>query len=469
MTDVVETDMVATDLIGTLRASLSAGAVLTGEDAAAAATSPWTRLGAPLAVLRPRSTDEVSTILRLAHAAGQPVTAWGGKTGLVEGCRADGALAVSLERMNRIEAIDPVAGTMTAQAGCVLQTACEAAEAEGLLLPLDLGARGSATIGGNISTNAGGNRVIRYGMMRDLVLGLEAVLADGTVVTSMNHLIKNNAGYDLKQLFIGSEGTLGIVTRAVIRLQPMPTSQNVAFLGVRSFDALPRLLRRLETQLGGALSAFEVMWDDFYQLVTTEPARGRPILADRYPYYVLVEAAGADPDEMAARFEAVLAGALEAGEADDAVIAKTGAERAQIWALRDDVGQTGRNRPIFTFDVSLGVRHMEAYVAGLRQTLAARWTAPTCVVFGHLGDGNLHVIVGVGESGPEVRHAVEEIVYRPLADIGGSISAEHGIGLQKRAFLPLSRSPVEIALMRTLKRALDPKGILNPGKIFEAA
>src|SRR5262249_43851995 len=194
----------------------------------------------------------------------------------VDGCRADGALALSLERMNRVEAIDPVAGSMTVQAGCVLQVACEAAEAEGLMLPLDLGARGSATIGGNISTNAGGNRVIRYGMMRELVLGLEAVLADGTVVSSMSHLIKNNTGYDLKQLFIGSEGTLGVVTRAVLRLQPLPVSQNVAFLGVRSFDQLPRLLRRLESGLGGALSAFEVMWDDYYKLVTTEPARGRP-------------------------------------------------------------------------------------------------------------------------------------------------------------------------------------------------
>ncbi|HEX3406808.1 MAG TPA: FAD-binding oxidoreductase [Caulobacteraceae bacterium] len=236
-----------TDLIDTLRSSLSEGAVLTGEDAAAAAQSPWTRLGTPAAVLRPRSTDEVAAILRAAHATGQPVTAWGGKTGLVEGCRADGALALSLERMNRIEEIDKVAGSMTVQAGCVLQTACEAAEAEGLLLPLDLGARGSATIGGNISTNAGGNRVIRYGMMRELVLGLEAVLADGTVVSSMNHLIKNNTGYDLKQLFIGSEGTLGVVTRAVIRLQPLPASQNVAFLGVSGFDQLPRLLRRLQT------------------------------------------------------------------------------------------------------------------------------------------------------------------------------------------------------------------------------
>jgi FAD/FMN-containing dehydrogenase len=306
-------------------------------------------------------------------------------------------------------------------------------------------------------------------MMRELVLGLEAVMADGVVVSSMNHLIKNNTGYDLKQLFIGSEGTLGVVTRAVLRLAPLPASQHVAFLGVSAFDQLPRLLRRLETELGGALSAFEVMWDDYYQLVTTEPARGRPILEGRYPYYVLVEASGADQAQLEARFEAVLAEALEAGEADDAAIAKTKAECASMWGLRDDVGQTGRNRPVFTFDVSLGVAHMEAYVAGLRETLGARWPAPTAVVFGHLGDGNLHVIVGVGDASRETRHAVEELVYRPLATIGGSISAEHGIGLQKREFLPLSRSPAEIALMRTLKQALDPKGILNPGKIFEAA
>src|SRR5580704_13652926 len=405
------------ELLEHLRQVLGDGGVLVGQDAIDAGRSPWTRTGAPKAVLRPRSTEQVSQILVAANAAGVAVTPWGGLTGLVDGARADGALALSLSRMNAVETIDTVSGTMRVQAGCVLQTACEAAEAQGLLLPLDLGARGSATIGGNISTNAGGNRVIRYGMMRELVLGLEAVLADGTVVSSMNHLIKNNTGYDLKQLFIGSEGTLGIVTRAVLRLAPLPASQHVAFLGVATFDQLPRLLRRVTSELGGALSAFEVMWDDYYQLVTTEPARGRPILADRYPYYVLVEASGADPAELEARFETVLAGALEDGDADDAVIAKTKAEGAAIWGLRDDVAQTGRNRPIFTFDVSLCVADMEAYVAGLRATLAARWAKPTCVVFGHLGDGNLHVIVGVGESDGATRHAVEEVVYGPLGPI----------------------------------------------------
>jgi FAD/FMN-containing dehydrogenase len=211
------------------------------------------------------------------------------------------------------------------------------------------------------------------------------------------------------------------------------------------------------------------MWLDFYELVTSPPAKGRRLLAPDYPYYVLVEAMGGSQAEDAERFERVLGEALEAGDIDDAVIAKSQGERDEMWSLRDDVGQTGRNRPIFAFDVSLGVREMEAYVARVRADLSARWPAMTLMVFGHLGDGNLHLIAGVGDSSPATRHAVEETVYRPLAAIGGSISAEHGIGLQKREFLPLSRSPAEMALMRTLKHALDPKGILNPGKILEAA
>src|SRR6185295_9485329 len=232
------------------------------------------------------------------------IVPWGGRTGLVEGANAEGAIALSLERMNAIEEIDAAGSIMVVQAGCVLQTACEAADAAGLFLPLDLGARGSATIGGNISTNAGGNRVLRYGMMREMVLGLEAVLADGTVVTSMNRLIKNNTGYDLKQLFIGSEGTLGVVTRAVLRLRPRPSSQNTAFVAVESFEALPKLLRFLEAELAGTLSAFEVMWPEFYDFVTTEPAKGRKPLPAGSAYYALVEMLGAHPESDAERFEA---------------------------------------------------------------------------------------------------------------------------------------------------------------------
>jgi FAD/FMN-containing dehydrogenase len=452
-----------TALIDQLREALGPDGVLTGEAAAQNAHSPWTRLGEPLAVLRPRSTAEVSAILRLAHAAGQSVTPWGGRTGLVEGARADGALALSLERMNQVEAIDPDAGIMRVQAGCVLQAACEAAETKGLFLPLDLGARGSATIGGNISTNAGGNRVVRFGMMREMVLGLEVVLADGTVVDALNTLIKNNTGYDIKQLFIGAEGTLGVVTRAVLRLRPAPASQAVAMLAVDDFAALPRLLRRLERGLGGGLSAFEVLWPDYYELVTTPPAKGTAPLPRGHAYYVLVEAMGADEAADSARFEAVLAGALEDGEVADAVIAKSQAERSALWGLRDDVGQTSRNGPIIAFDVSLPITEMPAYVAEVRRRL------PGTVVFGHLGDGNLHLIAPNPDRGPEARHRVETAVYEPLRAHGGVVSAEHGIGLTKREFLPWSRSPEELAVMRTLKAALDPRGVLNPGKVFEAS
>jgi len=457
-------------LLDDLSAALAPGGVVTGDEAQDLAKSPWTRLGSPVAVLRPRSTAEVSAILRLARAAGQAVVPWGGRTGLVDGAQADGALALSLERMNAIEEIDPTTGVMRVQAGCVLQTACEAAEAAGLLLPLDLGSRGSATIGGNISTNAGGNRVLRYGMMRDMVLGLEAVLADGTVVDALNPLIKNNAGYDIKQLFIGTEGTLGVVTRAVLRLRPRPASHNVAMLAVDSFEALSPLLRRLDRGLGGALSAFEVLWPAFYDLVTTPPARGTPPLPPGHAFYVLTEAMGGDIAADGERFEAVLACALEEGEIVDAVIAKSDAERAALWALRDDVGQVSRDGPILAFDVSLKITQMEAYVADVRADMSARgMDGDRLVVFGHLGDGNLHLIAPLVERTGPARRALEEAVYAPLRTRGGSISAEHGIGLMKRAFLPWSRSPEELAVMRTLKAAFDPGDILNPGKVLGLA
>ena len=460
-------------LIDRLRATLGPGGVLEGPDASdardrAEARSLRAQLGLPTAVLRPQSTAEVSTILRAANEARCPIVPWGGCTGLVDGAYAEGALALSLERMDAIEEIDTANRVTRVQAGCTLQAVCEATEERGLILPLDLGARGSATIGGVIATNAGGNRVLRWGMTRDMVLGLEMVLADGTVVSALNSLIKNNAGYDVKQLFIGSEGTLGVVTRAVLRLRPLPISQNVALLSVAAFDRLPSVLRRFERDLGGTLSSFEVMWREFYELVTTEPALGRPILPYGHPFYVIVEAKGAMIDADAERFEGVLGSALEAEEIVDAVIAKSDAERRAMWGLRDDVAQLARLGPIFTFDVSLKITAMSAYVADVRRALEDRWGAACrLVVFGHLGDGNLHLIAGVGSDSMSARHAVEEIVYGLLRRRdGSSISAEHGIGLQKREYLSCSRSAAEIALMRTLKNALDPRNILNPGKVL---
>ena len=462
-------------LIAQLTAALGPDAVLCGAAAIEAREAAQTHglavdLGTPLAVLRPRSSVEVARILALAHAAGQAVVPWGGCTGLVDGASAEGALALSLERMSAIEAIDETNRVMRVEAGCILHSACAAAESRGLLLPLDLGARGSATIGGVIATNAGGNRVLRWGMTRDLVLGLEVVLADGTVINTLNTLIKNNAGYDLKQLFIGSEGTLGVVTRAVLRLRPKPVSENVALLAVAAFEHLPRILRRLERELGGTLSSFEVMWAEFYRLVSTAPALGRPVLPHGHPFYVLVESRGANARTDAEQFESALAAALEAGELADAVIAKSQGERNAMWSLRDDVAQVTRDGPVCAFDVSLKIEDMPGYLDEVRQAILARW-GNDCrfVVWGHLGDGNLHVMVGCSDGTPETHCEIEQQVYGPLARrAGSSISGEHGIGLQKRDYLSFSRTPEEIALMRTLKTALDPHNILNPGKVLTA-
>ncbi|ABD87645.1 FAD-binding oxidoreductase [Rhodopseudomonas palustris] len=423
------------------------------------------------ALVRPASTKEVSDVLRWCHAHNVAVITQGGLTGLVHGADAGpNDVILSLERMRAIEAIDPVQRTATVQAGVVLQTLQEAVEQYDLAFPLDLGARGSATIGGNAATNAGGNRVIRYGMTRDMVLGLEVVLADGSVVSSMNQLIKNNAGYDLKQLFIGSEGTLGVITKLVLRLREKPLATNMAFVGLDSFDAVAKFLKHSDRALGGTLSAFEVMWQSFYQLVTTAPAKGQPPIAQNYPYYVLIESQGADHELDTPRFHAAMEQALEAGLIADAAIAQSEADCQAFWALRDDVGQVVQGGLPVVFDVSLPIAAMEAYAEGLRATLEAEIGDHRLWIFGHLGDGNLHVVVQVKpQNYLALRPKIEALVYRPLAACRGSVSAEHGIGLEKKPYLHISRNAAEIALMRTLKSALDPKGILNPGKIFEIA
>jgi len=455
-------------LVAQLKELLGPHGYLEGADAEAKAQSGWSHLGTPPVVLRPANTDEVSKVLKLCHDAGQPIVAWGGLTGLVESANVEhGELALSLERMHAIEEIDEIAGTATVQAGAVLQAVQEEIDTHGLILPLDLGARGSATIGGNISTNAGGNRVIRYGMMREMVLGLEVVLADGTVLSSLGKMIKNNAGYDLKHVFIGSEGTLGIVTRAVLRLRRKPESQDTAFVAVDSFDKMPKLLDHMDRRLAGTLSAFECLWQDFYRLLTTEPAPHTPPLAQDQPYYVLIEAMGSDQEQDSERFELALEGAFEAGLIADAVLAKSQAERDRMWAIRDDVGQVAQNWPIFTFDVSLPLKEMEGYVAEVKDRMTTTYPNHTLMVFGHLGDGNLHFVAGVGSDTLEARRGVEACVYEPLRARQGSVSAEHGVGLEKRPYLSFSRTPEEINTMRLIKQALDPKGILNPGKIFE--
>ena len=422
------------------------------------------------AIVRPSTADEVSAVLKLCHAEGQAVVPQGGMTGLVRGGMPNQQeIALSMERMNKIIEIDYDTATMTVETGVTLQTAQEAADAHGLMLPLDLGARGSATIGGNLSTNAGGNRVIRYGMMRDMVLCLEAVLADGTMLSSLHKILKNNTGYDLKQLFIGGEGTLGIVTKAVLRLRPKPLSQNTAFVAVDGFDNVTQLLRDLDGRLSGTLSAFEVLWSSAYEILTGEFSQNSKPLPLGPSHFILIEALGGDPESDQDRFENALGKAMEDGLVVDALIAQSEADRQSFWNVRDDIPairDAFRNGGQVSFDVSVPISEMEDYLTTVEANLKARWPHAQFISFGHLGDSNLHLGAHIGPETAAHHHDIEEIVFGPLQGRGGSISAEHGIGLLKREFLGLSRSPEEIAVMRAMKLALDPKNILNPGKIF---
>jgi len=457
------------DLVNAIEKVVPPGGVLLGEDVSNRSDN-WPPVGGcqAVAIIRPTSTKEVSEILKLCHAAGQNIVTHGGLTGLVGGARASSTdIVLSLERMNQMEAVDVVNRTVTVEAGVPLQKVQEAAQEADLLFPLDLGARGSCTIGGNISTNAGGNSVIRYGMMREQLLGIEAVLADGSIVSSLNGVIKNNTGYDVKQLFTGSEGTLGIVTRAVLRLRPLPRSCNTALVAIDQFEQVAEFLRLMDSALGGTLSAYEVLWNDFYQTIIGDGSKHNPPLSTSHQFYVLLESTGGHQESDGTRFEAALEEAFESELIVDAVIAQSKKHREDLWAIRDDIeGLSRKLFPPLIFDVSLGIPKMDAYVDEVRTQLSEHWPGSKMVAFGHLGDGNIHLAVTVGSLDPSEVHAVESIIYETLGRCGGIISAEHGIGLDKRDYLKYSRSPVEIALMKTLKQALDPKGILNRGKIF---
>lgn len=420
-----------------------------------------------LGVAYPRSTQEVSEVLKFCNANDIKVVPQGGMTGLAGGGIPIGPCVIlSLERMRAIEEVDPAAGTITAQAGTPLEAVQNAADAAGMFFPLDLGGRGTAQIGGNTSTNAGGNRVVRYGMMRALVLGMEWVLADGTIVTSLNKMIKNNAGYDLKHLFIGSEGTLGVITRLVLRCFPKARSVCTGLVAVSDYQGVLALLDRVRSGLGTTLSAFEMMWPDFYRLGTTALGR-RPPLEPKYGVYVLIETMGDDEASDQARFETVIAEAMEAGVVHDAVIAKSGQEARQLWDIRDCPGEFSKagHWPQLSFDISIETGRMGEYMAYLKQQILARWPDAQMVFFGHVADSNMHLSVK-DPGDPKFEHELEEMIYSTVGEWNGSVSAEHGIGVHKKAYLKYSRTPEEVQMMRTLKQALDPKGILNPGKVF---
>jgi len=422
----------------------------------------------PIAVARPRDTAQVSQVLAACNAAGIPVVTHGGRSGLVLSCATRaGELVLSTERMTGIESIDADACTATVQAGVVLQTLQERLEPEGLSFPLDLGGRGSCTIGGNIATNAGGNRVIRYGMTRDLVLGLEVVLSDGTVLDGLKPFIKNNTGVDLKQLFIGSEGVLGVVTRAVLRLVPKPEDTAVALCGLAGFDGVRALLRHLRRRLGGDLTAFEVLWQGYYTRYLGLHPAGAP-MPDAHRFYVLTESSGSGGDGLQERFERALADAIDEGIVDDAVIAKSGSEAAALWHMRDLAIEVSRTLgPHVGFDVSLRIADMDAFAGELEAVACGLGAGCQTLVFGHAGDGNLHLAVSHSQDTGVDKAAVEEAVYDLVRRYGGSISAEHGIGISRRAYLGHTRTSAEIDAMRALKRTLDPYGILNRDRVLE--
>lgn len=448
-------------LLDELAALLGPQGCLTGDRVPEAARSDASRSGRvlPLAVLRPASVEEVSQALALCHAAGQTVVPQGGLTGLAGGAnpRADD-IALSLQRLAGIEEIDRGAATMTLKAGTILQTAQEAAAGAGFLFPVDLGARGSCTVGGNIATNAGGLRVIRDGMTRDNVLGLEVVLADGSVLTNLGKMVKNNTGYDLRHLFAGSEGTLGIVTRAVFRLRPLPRARATALCALETYGDVLAFLALARADLPG-LSAFEAMWRDYFAL--NQSLAGLRLFPDPPAFAVIVEAQADTPV-----LEAFLAQAYEADLVADALVAQTEAEARDFWTVREGHAMDAHLPGMINLDVSMPVGRLDDFARACREAVLARFPGAHVSFFGHVGDSNLHVAVAVPGGAGDADHAVDGIAYGLVREFGGSVSAEHGIGTLKRDWLDHSRSPTEIAAMRAIKAALDPGGILNPGKVL---
>jgi FAD/FMN-containing dehydrogenase len=457
------------DFIDALQQQLGADAVTPGAALDLTLCSDWSGETPvrPLARVRPRSTEEVSAVLRLCSAHGVPVVPQGGLTGLAGAAVPSAAgIALSLERMQAIESVDAQTRTLTVQAGATVQAVQEAAAAHGLLFGVDFGARGSARIGGALATNAGGNGVLRYGMMREQTLGLEVVLADGTVLPMLRPMQKNNTGYDLKQLFIGAEGTLGVITRALFRLHAAPAARATMLVAVADFDAALALLGRLQARCGSGLAAFELMWRDFVAASLAWQDLRDPFDAP-HELLALVDLDGPDALQLHAGLEAVLGEALADGLVRDAAIAQSQAQAAAFWKIREATALLPSHmHPPINFDVSLPMAQIGRFVGACRAALDARWPGHHTVNFGHVGDSNLHVSTDGATVAGDVA-GVERLVYELVAQFHGSVSAEHGIGLHKKPFLGCSRTPAELAAMRALKAALDPLQLMNPGKIFD--
>ncbi|HEX8739072.1 MAG TPA: FAD-binding oxidoreductase [Casimicrobiaceae bacterium] len=434
--------------------------------------------GRAAAVVRPGSTDEVAAVVRACVDAGAPIVAQGGNTGLCGGATPDDSgrsVVLSLARMSRVRSVDPGNATLTVEAGVTLAEVQAAADAAGLCFPLSLASEGSCTIGGNISTNAGGTAVLRYGNARARVLGLEVVLADGRVWNGLRALRKDNSGYDLKQLFIGSEGTLGIVTAAVLGVVPAPRARTTALAAVADLAQAVLLLSRMKEALGDRLTGFELM----SEIALGLSRKHHPELPDPlpgHPWYTLIQAdASTAGAPLAADVEGALADAIAAGVAGDATVAASGDQARRLWALRENISEGQRREgPNVKHDIALPTSAVAAFAASCDAALAKAFPDTQLVVFGHLGDGNLHYNVAARTGVPPeslMRRAgeINRIVYDHVSALGGTFSAEHGIGQLKRDALVHYRSALELELMGRVKDALDPQGILNPGKVLAEA
>ncbi|MCI2810210.1 FAD-binding oxidoreductase [Eoetvoesiella caeni] len=454
--------------------------VLTGEDAQSYLVDWRGRYsGQAIAVARPGSVQEVAELIKWCVANKVPVVPQGGNTGLCGGATPDDsgtALVLSLGRLTQVRSIDTDNDTMVVEAGCILQTVQQAARDADRLFPLSLAAEGSCTIGGNLATNAGGTQVLRYGNTRELVLGVEVVTAEGEIMHGLRGLRKDNTGYDLRDLFIGSEGTLGIITAATIKLFPLPVAQCTALVGLRSINDAVSLLSNARKGFGPALTGFELIAGAcLHGVVECYPQQRIPFEGEsaQLPWYALLELSDSESAEHAReRFETVVGDAIEAGLVVDAVIAENISQSKALWHLRESIPLAEKTfGKSIKHDVSIPVSRMAEFVETTNAALQTYFPGIQHVIFGHLGDGNLHYNIARGSQYSEeqllgMQDAIYELVHESVYQFDGSISAEHGVGQLKRDALPRYKDPVEMKLMRRIKQALDPHGIMNPGKVL---
>jgi FAD/FMN-containing dehydrogenase len=469
-----------TDLIDRLRRVVGAQGILTEPADVEPYILDWRGVyrGATAAVVKPSDTAQVAALLRLCNETGTRIVPQGGNTGMC-GASVPGAdgheIVLSLTRLNRIRQVDPLDNTLTAEAGCVLASIQEAAARVDRLFPLSLGAEGSCVIGGNISTNAGGVNVLRYGNTRELVLGLEVVLPDGRIWNGLRGLRKDNTGYDLKQLFIGAEGTLGVITAAVLKLFPRPSATATAWAGVAGPQAALELLALLRRHCGERINAFELMSRNSIELVLQHVPGTRDPLAKTHGWYVLTELGDSrSGDALRRDLERALEAAIEAELVIDATIAESVAQSQALWRIRESIPEAARGEPgmLYRHDVSVAVSAVPAFIEEAAAAVETRFPGANVICFGHLGDGNLHYnafVPGRNRSDAAAREAtdVTALVYDIVQRYEGSFSAEHGIGLAKVEELKRYKDPVELDLMRAIKRTLDPKGLMNPGKVLD--